>query len=305
MFWRQKKIFLAISFGLVNVYHTPLVPMVYNKHVIGCQSHGFFSIFFGVLNHLFWCEKYRQIPVVYWGPNCLYYDPQGYNGFTNAWEYYFEPVSSAKYTINDVIHDQYYAPDNSCIEYRVWGGMSLFGYRDQAHRIIRKYIKVKNHINSKVECFYRKNMERKKTIGIHLRGTDKYKECIPVAMEKIFKAANEYTDCQFLIATDEENLLQLAKENLLGPVIFYPVKRSHTGVPVHLDENQKNKALIGEEVLIEVLLLAKCQYFIHTTSNVAAAVYFFNPHMHGTFFTTIGKTFKIKPTKSICPALIM
>src|ERR1051326_6693375 len=86
----------------------------YNKHVIGEHSAGagLFSMFFSVLNHLIYCKKYNQIPVVHWHNEANpYFEPAGYQGAHDVWEYYFESVSDQKYENNDFVWQLYGAPD--------------------------------------------------------------------------------------------------------------------------------------------------------------------------------------------------
>lgn len=79
----------------------------------GC---GFWSDVDHVMGQLLAAELTNRIPVIYWGPNSLYAE----SFKTNAFDLYFEPVSS--YSIYDVIQQQYtyYPPiwnfDNLMIE---------------------------------------------------------------------------------------------------------------------------------------------------------------------------------------------
>ncbi|MGC2310865.1 MAG: hypothetical protein WA432_04550 [Candidatus Babeliaceae bacterium] len=136
----------------------------------------------------------------------------------------------------------------------------------------------------KVDTFYEKYMAGKYTIGIHIRGTDKVREVSQVPVDRIIKRANQeakkHPDCQFFVATDEQALLEKAKKLLKGTVIYTTAFRSTNGQEVH-HQNPLNysKAEIGEQVLIDVLLLAKCDQLIHTCSNVSCAALFFNPNM--------------------------
>ena len=256
------------------------------KMVIGASGGGFFAEFLGTLNHIAWCEKNSVTPVVYWNSG-LYYEPAGYNGSKNVWEYYFEPVSSAQYRKKDRIRRAYEAPDGShikgfhdkCKSYNTRIELKM-----QVHDLIKKYIKIKPVVMGKVNSFYTRYMEGKYTIGVHLRGTDKHIEVLPTSITKILDIANEAArgipDCQFLVATDEVRLLEKAKELLHGKVIYYDSQRSNTDQAIHT--HGKNKALLGEEVLIEVLLLSQCKKLIHTCSNVSSAALFFNPTIENT-----------------------
>ena len=208
-----------------------------NKLVIGANpGSGFFRCFISVLNNLTWCEKNRVTPIVYWDDNCCYYDPAGYNGVKkNAWEYYFEPISTASYKDSDPQWPGFFGLDGKGISLLKDLGekSSSKKQRLQAHDLVKKYIRVKPAVLEKVEKFHNKHMAGKKTIGLHIRGTDKFTEVKPVPMEAFVAAAHElaqrYTDCQFLIATDEVALLEEAKQKLNGNVISYDSYRSPTG----------------------------------------------------------------------------
>jgi hypothetical protein len=256
------------------------------KHVIGChKGAGFFSAFFGALNHIAWCEKVGKLPVVYWGKSSLYYNPANTtSAYNNAWEYYFKPVSESGYDSVDVIHTKYAAPDGSIFVYKCWNkgateNIYQLAYRLKVKKLIDTYIKIRIPIQNKIDHFYDKHMKGKKTIGIHLRGTDNHAEAKPISLKKVFALANEYKGYQFFIATDEYALLQKAKRNLHGKVLYYASQRSSNSNPIHHSNSKYNKAQAGEEVLIEAQLLSRCQFFIHGCSNVSSAVLCLNPYL--------------------------
>ncbi len=247
---------------------------------------GFFASFFSTIHNVQACTDNNLIPVVLWDSQCLYYQPEGYNNSLNAWEYYFEPVSHLNYQSGDPVSRVHLLPakNNSIYhvfnvaDYSTQGGPARKAMND----LITKHVKLKPQINDKVNEFYTKKMEGKKTIGIHLRGTDKHKEVRPTPPMEILTKANEYKDYQYFVATDEQALLELAKKVLNGPVIYYDSLRSADNKPIHF--GSINKAKAGEDVLIEALLLAKCDQFIHTHSNVSIAVLCFNPNLKSIFF---------------------
>ena len=270
------------------------------KHAIGCRWHvGFFSTFLGVLNQLKWCEQNTKTPVVYWPKDGLYYDERGINGITsdNVWDYYFYPVSSLSYE----------ATDNPSYKYTLDGfavatlpfPFPYVGYdkiiqiypdrdvRQQMNRLISTYIKIKEPTLDKIESFYKKQIEDVFTVSIHLRGTDKYHEIAPVSLEHIFTEANKYSPCQFYVATDEEQLLEEARKKLNGPVISYDCFRaaqSKQGVHYNIEyPEERSRALLGEEALIDCILLSRCNLMIHTWSNLSISALLFNPgleHLH-------------------------
>jgi hypothetical protein len=133
-------------------------------------------------------------------------------------------------------------------------------------------------------------MKDKITIGIHLRGTDKYLEEHPISWTFFFQKANEQADlfgpqCQFLVATDENTLLEQATIKLNRPVIYYNCRRSSDGKPLHYGRKTTNKAILGEDILIEAQLLSRCNLLIHTRSNVSTAALYFNPDLQNILLT--------------------
>ncbi len=194
---------LGITFFISDCNHE-------KKFVIGCRPCGLFSNFFGVINHLKWCDENKLTPVVYWDKKSIYYVPDGYNGSTNAWEYYFEPVSHAQYTGTELICSKYLSPDSRGVPGSHKSVIKALACRFWGKKIIDKYIRCNMQVARKVDEFYQKYIMGKKTIGLHLRGTDKSKEVKPVDPTKLFVHANRYKNCQYLVATDEQQLLDRA-----------------------------------------------------------------------------------------------
>jgi hypothetical protein len=217
--------------------------------VIGKTNAGLFCCFFAVLNNLSWCERNNVEPVIYWGDDSVYYQEGGFNGSTHVWEYYFEPLSSACYTQEEPIWRLFASPDNKTLipgfsKKRIPEFMKQYELnlkretRQQVHDLIKRYITIKPSIIAKADLFYQEKLAGKKTIGIHLRGTDKSREIkmkVPIfrICEEANKMAATMPGCQFFIATDEESLLQKAIELLNGPVVFYDSYRSVNHKPIH------------------------------------------------------------------------
>lgn len=294
--------------------------------VRGCQHWGFFAEFLWVLNHLEWCNKNKLIPIVYWDNNFAYYSPEGFNGSVNAWEYFFEPVSSkpfkSGYRINrqEVYHRGFttiwwyiQCLDNipllpldeqrSCIhvtehaygkeyDYQRKGMYPIpFGNKhiyDKGFRryvketILDRYVKVKPVVQDKVEEFWTSHMKGKKTIGIHLRGKFLSNEAPRVPDEIIFAKANKYASkgYQFLVTSDQMPLIEKAIKELHGPVIKYDCYRAESTTSP--SKPQQLLPQLAEDVLVEALLLSRCDHFIHTLSQVSTAVLYFNPELSHT-----------------------
>lgn len=263
------------------------------KLVSGDRPAGLFSNFVKTLHHLNYCQKNAITPVVYWGSTSHYYQADGWHGKTNVWEYYFQPVSELSYQPGDLIHTRFWGPDNSSID-------NAPDEKIRAKELIDTYIRLQPWIEEKIDAFYATHFKNKITIGIHLRGTDKKIETQPVDPLLIFAKANacaaRYSpeSVQFFVATDEQRLLDLAHIHLKWPVIAYDSIRSTDESPLHLSK-ELPKAQLGEEILIETILLSRCNLFLHTHSNVSTCALYFNPELNHILFDS--------PTIKFCAQL--
>ncbi|MFA6601797.1 MAG: hypothetical protein WCT02_02965 [Candidatus Paceibacterota bacterium] len=197
----------------------------------------------------------------------------------NMWEYYFYPVNNEikrKY--------MYYAAKRpykdvfSCDKPRQ---LALF------NKIIRDRIKIKETLTDKADFFWNKYLKGTKVIGIHYRGTDihvtidVYKDILkqPVIAE-IFSEVDRLLLSGYeaiYLATDEEKTLRSFKERYGHKLISYETERSSDGKALHFVTKKKRQQ--GEDVIIEVLILSKCHFFLYGCSNVATVVKYMNPEI--------------------------
>lgn len=250
------------------------------KYVIGYWPGGMGICITSVLNHLSYCDYYGLTPVVHWAGG-LYNNPHGFNNKYNEWEYYFNPVSNLSYAPRDPINQYSGAGE----------GWAQFTYYDMsqekrnfAEALISKYVHPNTIVQSKINQFYNTHMAGKNTIGIHLRGTDKNIEEKTVPPEVIVAEALKYAneDTQFFLATDEKRLLDAMIRLLNGrKVISYDCYRSETGAPLHVHK-RPSFAQVGEDVIVEMWIMSKCDILIHTLSNVSSIPLYINsklPHV--------------------------
>ena len=285
------------------------------KLVRGCKGWGFFAEFLWAVNHLHYCRTHDKTPIIYWGQPYAYYLPQGYNGSTNGWEYYFEPVSTLSYTPEDQLHTpDFYPNDNNFStlwDYQQYVNnlhllegdelikvkLSNFYYPNNGgypvgehlysrnfrkyvkNEILNPYVRIRKNIQNTIDVFYANNMKDKRTIGLHLRGKFLWNES-PFVETKIFLdyVNKQFADgnTQFFISTDQRQLLEAARNQLKGKVIFYESQRfEQSTAPVA--GLAKLHPILGENVLIEAVLLSKCDHIVHGLSNVSTAALYFNP----------------------------
>jgi hypothetical protein len=244
-----RKFLIFFLFLSVNTF---LQPTISPKYVIGFWPGGMGICLTSVLNHLSYCEKCNLIPVVYWYKG-LYHNSGGFNGKQNEWEYYFNPVSYLSYAPHDTINHFIFDTKGS-MQFNYYN--TAQEKRDFAYKLLCKYVVLNPIVQAKVDKFYNIYMRAKKTIGIHMRGTDKCIEDKPVSSKEVMAEALKYADenTQFFIATDEKKLLNEMLELLkTRKVIYYDCYRSEDGKPLHLKRSPKPSfAQLGEDVVVEM-----------------------------------------------------
>ncbi len=265
----------SIIIGQRTVHSSKTVTL---KYVIGSMSAGLGACLHATLNHLYYCNKIHQTPVVYWSTESLYYDKNGFNGRQNVWEYYFKPTSHLVYKPTDRVTYSFDVHNTNNFHYSLISQKK----RDEAKALIDKYIKINDPIVKKIDSFYQQNMAGKQTIGIHIRGTDKFSEEKLIKPEQMVAEALKYADnnTQFLVASDEQKLLDRIIELLpQNKSIYYDCYRSDDGTPIHI-HRKPSFAQLGEDILVKMSLLAKCDLLVHTASNVSSVALYFNPRLH-------------------------
>lgn len=273
--WLLSLIFLVLSSSVV----------AQGKYVIGPWPSGGLGVcLISVLQHLAHCQATNQIPVVYWGSSFYYYHPDGFNGSQgNVWEYYFEPVSHLKYA-GESLHNC--CGGTGCGQFHSIN-MHEQSMRDQAHQLWKKYIHPKQNILEKVDRFYKESIEGKHTIGVHLRGTDVLPDVVGLKMQRIVDAtlAQVQEGSQLFVTSDDQNLINQFRS--LVPdikIIEYPCYKSEDGKPLHYRIPKSSYAQVGEDVIVEMLLMAKCDYLVLMQSNISAIPLMINNKVPFRFF---------------------
>ena len=250
---------------------------------------------------------------------CLYYDEKGYNGSTNPWEYYFEPLN--EHTVDDalngenVVNDIFMVGDfelglenkflianlHSYEPLALWGLLEqepslehkdTYEYRHRAAvaDVIQRHVRIKPNILNIIDSFQDKHFSDN-VLGVHVRGTDKKLEyphkALPIEayLEAIHKYTENNPDCKIYVASDNNEAIgRIFKE--FGPqrvVVTNAVRMKNylSADPICLTPATGPKH--GEEVLIECSLLSRTNHLICTDSKVAAAALFINPNITTTY----------------------
>jgi hypothetical protein len=251
-----------------------------------------FSIVFQVLALTRVAEHSGARAIVYLGREVCFWEEAGYNGARNAWEYFFEPVSSlalADVGFSSVELEGPYSPQlqeklatrvNATNVY-LWNEIGAFGLpnhttQEQLDYLVeagRRYLRVRPVVKMRAEAFYKQHF-RDHVIGVHYRGTDKSTET-PLLRSELYEQTIERLprDSQIFVATDSAVFLTGMQARYGSRVIATDAVRSMDHRPVHVTGG----AAIAEQGLIDALLLSRCSLMIHGPSNLPGGATIFNP----------------------------
>jgi hypothetical protein len=267
------------------------------------NPHGFFSSFLGVLDNLIWCDRNSVAPVVEFDERTRYWVDGGYHGSINPWEYYFEPIMAAigegaevmecfnTELAKEVAHSFGYRNTKGFL-----GNLTAVvspAIRRSAHQTIKKYVAVNEPIAHKVQEFQEAHF-KKPMLGVHLRGARHSRETfLPdnPPLEWYRQAIHQFVenrkplDYGIFVASGTREALRYIEQSFPNVVYrdcFRVEKyygRGNRGVDEVHEPNRDNMAVLGEEVLIDCLLLSQCNALFHHESNVAIAAAYFNPEL--------------------------
>ncbi len=235
---------------------------------------GFFSVFNTVLGALEFYENSDDADgfIVDFEKSGFFYDP---NFGENWWEYYFEPIKLGTPNINEIIFKEY-----KKITFSFSAQLKMS--RERSYELINNYIKLKPHIQNKLDAFVKEHFEGETVIGLHYRGTDKILEAPKINYELVGKLLSKEIEndnsIKIFVATDEDSFLQYMYKKFPGRIIALDAIRSKNDIPVHkiMTESPYQK---GEDALLDCLLLSKCSKIYKTASNLSDVSIKFNPTM--------------------------
>jgi len=211
---------------------------------------------------------------IHFGRESCYFDEEMYRQqeIENVWEYYFKqphtdtkPASSEILSEVGLLHDEfsefrdiYTTPEDYKVKRKEYG------------EIVKKYVKLLPHVETKINSFYSTHFKGKRVLGVHCRGTDHPdKLSMDFYIQRIKKYIDEY-DVLF-IASDEQNRVDAIKKAFGDKVVEYPATfRSNNDIPLHYaNDYECSKYYVGEDVIVEAYLLSKANMLLCcTNSNV-------------------------------------
>lgn len=143
--------------------------------------------------------------------------------------------------------------------------------------IFQKYLKPAPHIVAMVDHFVTRHMLGRPWLAVHMRGSDKINESPRLGQTnaRYFSFIDRIVELNpsigVFILSDSLPLIVEFSKRYGDRLLCTQVSRSSDNTGVHLSGH--DGVAIGEEVLIDVLLATKCNYFIgNQESNVSLAI---------------------------------
>jgi len=285
---------------------------------VAWADHGFFANFRAVVHSIHDVESRGRRPVavssryaferyggiVHCGRN-LYWSKDGHRGSGNTWEYYFEPLSGVSADVELVAvrnikrsldHPRFLVKEQKFVEEHRDNGYvnahwaRVHGLRDYPtpeyrrlmNEIISRHVRVKPCIRGKVERFHAARMARRKVLGVHVRkGDHEGNEVVPTRLEDFAAIIDGQPQFERIyLATDCRDTAEYFRKRYGDRLLTRDVRRTSGKEGIHTAaETVGCRPELGEEVLIDALLLARCGMFVHGNSNMNFAVLCWNPDM--------------------------
>jgi hypothetical protein len=257
---------------------------------------GFFSQLNKVMTYLRYqvAKKSRPMVAVDWhidramNPSFSYGCPED----GNIWTQFFEPLppvpQNAFFRIRTSLFTTYSITSKFAYKMRIKNPQ----WREQYHRAWAEYIKVQPHILQRVNALYDAHLRGKFVVGVHVRNAfHSFEEPNRTApsLELFIQLIQQHLpqdgrEIAVYLATDVEEYIQQFAATFGERLVVQPDVLRARKTSVNRDEEihtgvSKPGAYLGEQVLIDALLLSRGDVFVHSTSNISTAVGYINPKL--------------------------
>ena len=157
------------------------------------------------------------------------------------------------------------------------------GWRDRLHQSF-KATRVRSHLLSRVDALVPSRPATYR-VAVHYRHAGHNRECpFPIAsvdyfIERVRSLVRRKEDWQVVLATDVEDTYRVFKKAFGTRLVAQDnITRNTDHLQFH-DAGRVVGVRLAEEVLIDALMLSRCNAMLHVTSNIATAVGYMNPSL--------------------------
>ncbi len=240
------------------------------------NANGMFSNLRFVLDHLIYAKKKNFIPIIDMQNFPTVYNEKKkiYNSY-NSWNYYFKSINN--YDLKEIYNSKnvIFSSDSTLRKLEI--------DKDKyAQKFCKKYIKLNKSIINKYKLLEKNIFKKKvKVMGVHIRGTLQRivtGHSLPPKPKDIVMECNEifnkYSCKKIFLVTEDLIYYKKFKSFFKDKLITLNTPRSKPNILGNHNEHftKYNRSLhrykLGEESIIDTLLLSKTNVFLYTDSNI-------------------------------------
>ena len=300
----KKSILLLLIVAILNLHPQNQVDLTVSIQ----EGGGFFAELHKVVSALIHYQDSLVNIHVDWSDEFFPYK----NGATeNGWDLFFKPIKApTQRDPNQPVEKVYISSsaefhemhDQVCTCPWVQKGYEEhLPYRRYINSVLSQFIELQPDMYNRMMNFYNTHMKNHVCIGVHIRMAKQHRALVPgkklPILEDYYEEIDRLleihqdepvkifvaSDCHQAVATLKErypdkaiciNAYRSASDN--DPCIMY-TSGSQMRENKELWHRMKHKYSGGVSTLLDCLLLAKCDYLIHTTSNLAFFAAYYNP----------------------------
>ncbi len=271
------------------------------------EGGGFFAELHKVMQCLIHYEKDLAQVYVDWTDEFFPYKD---GADENGWDLFFEPIPPTRKTTTKVVQKiivnstaQHHELHDQCCTAPWVAYDQYLPYRRLIHKKLTKYIRLKPAIQNEWDAFYNAQMKGYKCIGVHARIARQHAWLVPgkrlPQVDDYFKEIDRLIkihqgkNIKIFVASDSHQAIRQFKERYGDRMLSIEAYRSEedkdpcimytSGSYYKTHKNawheQKHRYFGGLTTLLDCLLLSKCNYLIHTTSNLAFFATYYNPEI--------------------------
>lgn len=244
---------------------------LYSGLVLRPGTAGFFGEVFITLNGLRLAEKLGVAARVEWGAGVPYFEAE--RG-PNAWDYFFEQ-SAFEFAQARPRLPLWLPYRPGAEDFDPYSGLSV---RASAGRALHAWCRPRPEISDEVTAFAAAHFKAGKTLGVHVRFTDAAagrENRKTVDIDTYFAEANRWLDNAadgvIFLAADDQRVVEAFAARYPGRTVHQECLRSTDGTSIHghYDAGVAGSPYRkGYEVLVDALLLARCDHIVRTHSRV-------------------------------------
>lgn len=267
--------------------------MIKKSLIINTRNCGFFSSIFQVIDNIEYCSQHDMKPIIEFGPEFKYKNLEN-----NSWNEFFYEINDgviegelieipqlpngALYLLNDYIMINPLSGNYKSVLWENVENLDVsYKYRQQINSTINKYLKPNDYVQNIIDNFIKENFDSP-ILGVHFRGTDFGYRDINGFILKINILLEQQNFKKIYISSDNQEAITLLSDAFPNSCFYntpYRTETMNSTLPAFYIFSGEDMIKQGQSVLIESMLLSKCDALVCINSAVPKFAACVNPEM--------------------------